>query len=109
MPSEGRTVSEMMTMHWFVVVLLGVAVGSAREVLELEGNTFELALTSHKYLAVLFYDTSAKGQELLQTWDNAAFEIGDDAFPEDCEIAKVLNTLMHMYTLISAFFPALYN
>lgn len=85
---------DMVIMHWIIAVLLGFAVASAREVLELEGNTLELALSSHKYLAVLFYDASPKGQELLQTWDNAAAEIGNDAFPEECEIAKVSNSYL---------------
>jgi hypothetical protein len=62
---------------------------TGREVVELQGVNFELALTSYKYVAILFYDSSANGKELEQKLILSAERI--ESLPTDCEIAKVFS------------------
>lgn len=63
----------------------------SRSVLELQGVNFELALTSYKYAAILFYDSSSAGQTLIEQWLKAAegFEESSDIHDEG-EIAMVI-------------------
>lgn len=56
-------------------------------VLELQGVNIELVITNYKYVAVLFYDKSSQGSELLKTWEAAASLIKD--MKVDSEIGKV--------------------
>lgn len=60
---------------------------TAREVLELQAVNFELALTSYKYVAILFYDNSDYGKKLEQEWLKAAAAL--DNLHSDGEVAKV--------------------
>jgi hypothetical protein len=63
---------------------------TGRSVLELQGVNFELALTSYKYAAILFYDSSPPGQLLVDQWLKAAQGFGDnDDIHGDGEIAMV--------------------
>lgn len=58
-----------------------------REVTELHGANFELALTSYKYIAILFYDNTNAGRNMKNNWMLAAEDLVN--FPVDCEIAQV--------------------
>lgn len=63
---------------------------SARSVLELQGVNFELALTSYKYAAILFYDSSSAGQTLIDLWQKATDGFDDiNDIHGDGEIAMV--------------------
>jgi hypothetical protein len=70
-----------------LLVSIALALTSAKEVLELQGINFELALTSYKYLAVLFYDETDFGMNLENNWSLAAE--GIEGLPQDGEMAKV--------------------
>jgi hypothetical protein len=59
----------------------------SREVLELQAVNFELALTSYKYAAILFYDSSDQGQILEKNWMEAATILNN--LHEDAVLAKV--------------------
>ena len=73
-----------------LVLSLFVATVSARTALELQGVNFELALTSYKYAAILFYDSSSQGQVLVEQWHKAAERFNDsDDIHDDGEIAMV--------------------
>lgn len=61
------------------------------EVLELQGIKFELALSSHRYLAVLFYDNSEQGKELQSSWTEQAESL--ESIPEYAALAKVRSVL----------------
>lgn len=66
------------------------ATASARSVLELQGVNFELALTSYKYAAILFYDSSSAGQTLIDLWQKATDGFDDlNDIHGDGEIAMV--------------------
>jgi hypothetical protein len=84
----------------FTIVLLALALTlfapiSAREILELYGVNFELALTSYKYAAILFYDSSPTGQLLQQEWRKAAEKLkGANDLYNEAEIAMVWNCLL---------------
>lgn len=58
----------------------------ARKLTELHGANFELALSSYRYLAVLFYDDSAKGASLQNQWEDGANLI--EFLPDEAEIAQ---------------------
>ena len=77
-------------MNWLLIFILfaALSVVPAMDVLELHGSSLELELTTHKYIAVLFYDDSDLSKAYHHTWVRAANEIDD--FPADCEIAKVV-------------------
>lgn len=62
-------------------------IANARDVLELQGVNFELALTSYKYIAVAFHDNSDFGESMHKNWVEAAQLIRD--FEPDSEIATV--------------------
>ena len=66
-----------------------------RDVLELQGVNFELALSSYKYVAILFYDNSPQGKALERSWMRAAEDL--DSLDSDCEIAKVCFLLPNRY------------
>ena len=66
--------------------LLGALV-SGKELLELQAANFELALSSYKYVAVLFHDSSPRSQQLLHEWTQAAARI--DLLHEDGEVATI--------------------
>lgn len=79
-----------MTLLSSLVFSLFVAIVSSRTALELQGVNFELALTSYKYAAILFYDSSSQGQALVEKWHNAAERFNDsDDIHDDGEIAMV--------------------
>ena len=69
--------------------LLSLLVGNvcAKEVLELQPTNFELALSSYKYIAVLFHDSSTRSQQLLHEWHRAATEV--EALHQDGEVATI--------------------
>ena len=71
----------------FNCALLLFSFASCREVQELQGTNFELALTSYKYLAILFYDDSDVGRNLENNWMLAGQGVAD--LPHECEMAKV--------------------
>jgi hypothetical protein len=73
-----------------ILLVSFLAVAVSRSVLELQGVNFELALTSYKYAAILFYDSSTNGQNLIDQWLKAAegFEDSSDIHDEG-EIAMV--------------------
>lgn len=60
----------------------------------LEGTNFELTITAYRYLAVLFYDDSPKGQQIQQMWKKTA-TILKNSLPDDCEIGMVNTLLTH--------------
>ena len=73
-----------------LVLSIFVATVSARTALELQGVNFELALTSYKYAAILFYDSSSQGKVLVEQWQKAAERFNDsDDIHDDGEIAMV--------------------
>jgi hypothetical protein len=76
-----------MVMLLLLVASVALALTAAKEVLELQGINFELALTSYKYLAVLFYDETDFGMNLENNWSLAAESIS--GLPQDGEMAKV--------------------
>jgi hypothetical protein len=84
----------------FTIFLLTLALTllasiSAREILELYGVNFELALTSYKYAAILFYDSSPTGQLLQQEWRKAAEKLkGANDLYNEAEIAMVWKLLV---------------
>ena len=69
----------------------------AREVLELQGVNFELALTSYKYAAILFYDDTDFGRNLEDQWMDAAENL--DKMHSDAVIAKVHKNHLHQCDL----------
>jgi hypothetical protein len=71
--------------------LLLVTIITSRDVLELQGENFELALSSYKYVAILFYDGTEKGQSLQKQWQAAAeiLKAPRDLY-HDAEMAMVL-------------------
>lgn len=76
--------------HCSIIILCALAylfIINAKQILELQGVNFELAITSYKYVAVLFHDKSSKGKELLEAWTKASLELDD--LNSDSEIAKV--------------------
>lgn len=75
-----------------LIFILCAVLALSRELLELEGSNFELTITAYKYLAVLFYDHSAEGKELLDIWSTAVASLYDP-LPEDCEIGKVKSSM----------------
>lgn len=81
---------------WMVLTLVTVlslflATAVARTVLELQGVSFELALTSYKYAAILFYDSSTTGQTLIEQLLKSAEGFTDTSdIHVDGEIAMVL-------------------
>ena len=64
-----------------------VARALGKELLELQPTNFELALSSYKYIAVLFHDSTTRSQQLLQEWHRAAEMI--ESLNEDGEIATI--------------------
>lgn len=80
-----RNVSMILLFSFFTLAV-------SRSVLELQGVNFELALTSYKYAAILFYDSSTNGQNLIEQWLKAAegFEDSSDIHAEG-EIAMVID------------------
>lgn len=96
-------------MYWLAVLTL-LAVGAVqlvsatRPVLELQGVNFELALTSYKYAAILFYDESTIGQKLKQEWYKAAELIGgDDDMYEETEMAVINSSDPDIQELVDAY------
>ena len=67
------------TIVWELCLFALCATTFARQVLELQGVNFELALTSYKYAAILFYDESQTGQKLKREWLKAAESIGSSS------------------------------
>jgi hypothetical protein len=61
----------------------------SKDIVQLEGFNFELTSTMHRYLAVLFYDTSPEGEKLRELWKATADLIQDDQFTNDSEIGMV--------------------
>ena len=91
-----------MTNIRLVIVLVSfflVSVVQSRSVVELVGINFELALTSYKYAAILFYDTSPTGQKLKKEWINAA-ELIDPTndIHEEAEVAMVWVCIAFLFT-----------
>lgn len=74
-------------MRMLLLLVCCVALVSAKELLQLQGDNFELALTTYKYLAVLFVDDSRVAVNVRREWIRAAELITD--LPEDAEIALV--------------------
>ena len=70
-----------------VLLIAQTALVCARDVIELQGINFELAITSYKYIAILFYDDSVKSKEMEKQWLISAMKI--DNLPKDCEVGKV--------------------
>lgn len=60
----------------------------AKEVLELSSSNFELSITAYRYIALLFYDSSIQGEQLVDTWEELSKSLPSD-FPDDSEIAMV--------------------
>lgn len=69
----------------FLVAFSSFALG--KEVLELRGVNFELALSSYQYVAILFYDATEKGKQLENSFKDAALNL--DSLNRNCEIAKI--------------------
>ena len=78
----------------------------ARQVLELQGVNFELALTSNKYAAIAFYDGSEAGQILKQEWLKAAATLGTDGeedLYEEAEMAMINGADPEIQELVDAY------
>ncbi|KAJ1430041.1 hypothetical protein B484DRAFT_449113 [Ochromonadaceae sp. CCMP2298] len=84
-----------------LVACIALALTAAKEVLELQGINFELALTSYKYLAVLFYDETDFGMNLENNWSLAAESIA--GLPQDGEMAKISGDDPDLKELIEAY------
>ena len=79
------------TFFFSTVLSFILASASGRSVLELQGVNFELALTSYKYAAILFYDSSPPGQALIDLWLQATAGFDDlNDIHGDGEIAMVI-------------------
>ncbi len=77
-----------MTQHFLTLVCLFhvLAFAFCKELVSLEGANFELTLASNKYVIVLFYDQSSKGDELKKVWS----KVGDIVdIHTDAEIAQI--------------------
>eukprot|EP00596_Hydrurales_sp_CCMP1899_P010056 CAMPEP_0119038502 /NCGR_PEP_ID=MMETSP1177-20130426/7464_1 /TAXON_ID=2985 /ORGANISM="Ochromonas sp, Strain CCMP1899" /LENGTH=571 /DNA_ID=CAMNT_0007001167 /DNA_START=151 /DNA_END=1863 /DNA_ORIENTATION=- len=87
-----------------ILLVSFLAVAVSRSVLELQGVNFELALTSYKYAAILFYDSSTNGQNLIDQWLKAAegFEDSSDIHDEG-EIAMINGSDPEIKELIDAY------
>ena len=85
-----------------LVLSIFVATVSARTALELQGVNFELALTSYKYAAILFYDSSSQGKVLVEQWQKAAERFNDsDDIHDDGEIAMVISSHLLITNFLS--------
>lgn len=71
-----------------------ISLAFGKQVAELQSLNFELAITSYRYLSVLFFDYTEKGIQLESVWNDAASKI--DKLCDDCEIAKVSVTLLKL-------------
>lgn len=85
----------------FLVLAAFLVLAYGKDVLEIQGLNFELAVSSHRYLAVLFYDESPTGQSLLQQWQAAAQSITD--MPADSELAQISSKDPSMSELIESY------
>jgi hypothetical protein len=91
------------TLHFLVALMLLIApfLVFSRDIVQLEGFNFELTSTMHRYLAVLFYDTSPEGEKLRELWKATADLIHDDQFTNDSEIGMVRIQLILPLSLLS--------
>lgn len=71
------------------LILNAAYITYAKQVLELQGVNFELAITSYKYVAVLFYDKSQRGQNLLKSWMNASLNLDIDRESELATVSQI--------------------
>ncbi len=67
--------------------------------MELQGVNFELALTSYKYVAILFYNDSELGRRLELLWHETAEGL-KDSLDKDVEMAKVSALKFYTFCLI---------
>mmetsp|Transcript_27075 Transcript_27075/g.45348 ORF Transcript_27075/g.45348 Transcript_27075/m.45348 type:complete len:673 (+) Transcript_27075:61-2079(+) len=90
------------TIWSIVIALVSIAhIATSKEVLQLQGVNFELALTSYNYLAVLFFDDSELGQTMEQRWSEAAAGIKELSL--DGEMGKISSDDADMKELIEAY------
>ena len=71
------------------------------DLLHLEASNFDLVLASSKYAAVLFYDKSATGVDLIKNWENASILINE--LHDDATMAKIDGTDSELKELIDAY------
>lgn len=77
-------------MHVFLGSIVIAALFSssfAKEVLKLQNVNFELAVSSYKYIAILFYDDSKESTKLTNSWLEAAKSV--NGLDVDSEIAMI--------------------
>jgi hypothetical protein len=77
----------MKTIYTLLLALILLASSFGKELLQLQGDNFELALTSYKYIAILFYDDSRTGNSIRREWVEASNLATN--LPSDSEMAMV--------------------
>eukprot|EP01038_Epipyxis_sp_PR26KG_P004202 gene4202-5975_t len=75
----------------------------SKKVLQMQGDNFELALTSYKYIAILFYDNSELGSSMVENLENAVEDIPFSALPKDTEIAMISGSDPELKEIIDAY------
>jgi hypothetical protein len=93
------------TMYFFVTLtLLGLLrQACGKEVVELYGTNFELALSTYKYVAVLFFDDSKEGQRMRNEWATACASIDLGDMPEDSEMASISGADPDLQEIVDAY------
>ena len=86
---------------WLLLLALVLQSVIGIHLLELEGSNFELALTSNRYVSILFYDDSATGKKLEANWGKAAALLDD--LHEEGEMAKINGADPELKELIDAY------
>ncbi len=77
-----------MLLAFIFIIVVGCIVVTGYDVVELDSSHFELIQVEYEYIAVLFYDSSEKGQKMKQEWSEGMNKIVPP-LPEGCEIAMV--------------------
>lgn len=74
------------------ICALKVRADRYKEIVELQGANFELALSTYEYVAVLFHDSSPEGESLLQEWTSACNSMDYNDMAIDSEMASIPGT-----------------
>lgn len=74
------------------ICALKVRADRYKEIVELQGANFELALSTYEYVAVLFHDSSPEGERLLQEWTSACNSMDYNDMAIDSEMASIPGT-----------------
>ena len=75
----------------------------SREVTALQSDNFELALSTYHYAAILFYDDSKTGKQLVNNWERAAAHPLLESLSSSSEIAMIDGTDPSLKELVEAY------